>query len=210
MTCLLVSGFSVHAQKTNGVYDNKSGYLSLGVRNTLGLFITEGKTYFGKSAGGNFGLRFGDTYHSRWFGDYITTNFNDLASRNDVHGGFSFMPEFAMNKSAENPVMFYPLAGFCIDYTKISVNPAKAVATGASSDERYSFATQFGLGFRIPLSARLDFAFDAHYMLHIGTDIDVHIHGNEVELIHHKGSNLEGHLLFAATLEYKMFKLWGR
>lgn len=190
--------------------DSKVGFLSLGVRNSIGFFFTEGKIFTGTSVGGQFGLRITENLNSHWFGDYIITNFSNLAQRADVHGGFSMMPNVFARSGNHSRISAFPLAGFCIDYTKISVTNGKNVSSGPSFAERYSFATQFGLGVHTPISERLDFSLETHYMLHIGTDIDLKLNNDEVEIIKNKGTNLEGHLLFAASIEYKLFRLWER
>lgn len=185
-----------------------SGYLSLGVRNSLGFFVSDGVTFPGTSVGGVLGMQITKNIASHWFGDYITTGFNDLARRTDVHGGFSLMPSFGKGAGSGKKIFAFPLAGFCIDYTKISVTNGHTSPEGERFAERYSFATQLGLGAGLKLSERVIWTIESHYMLHIGTDLDVLVTGDDVEIKRSSGANLEGHFLFAMSIEYRMFRLW--
>ncbi len=164
---------SLIAQDIRDINGDQTGYLSLGARNSLGMFRTNGKSFTGTGAGGQFGIRIAKDFNSHYFADWITSNIDNVAQRNDFHSGFSMMPQLFTPKLANSHVEIFPLAGICIDYTKFSITSGNNYLNGPKWLERYSFAVQAGFGGTLPVSKDLDFTMDAHYMLHIGTDVEI-------------------------------------
>ncbi len=196
------------AQEGQNTKGDAAGYLSMGARTCNSIFTTNGKRFVGTGMGGQFALRIAKDFNSHWFADWITSNINNLAERNDFHSGFSMMPEVISIPLGVKRVSLFPLAGFCIDYTKFTVTTGKKASSSPNYAERYSFAAQAGCGATIPVSDRLDFSLEAHYMLHVGTDVDIELNDNEVRLIKQRGNNLEGHFVLALSMDFKLFKLW--
>lgn len=206
--CLLLLTSDIgFAQEEKRELVNSVGGLSMGTRNTFSLFSTESRTFVGMSVGGQLRLRIHKLVNSDWFGDYVTTNVDDLATRTDFHGGVSIMPYTFGTPSLYKPT-FYPLAGFCIDYTRLNVTSGITELDDPRMLERYSFAIQLGVGMQIPLSQRFDFTTTIHYMLHTGSDVHMHLNGDNVSLAMHRGFQLEGHFLTSLSLNYKLFNIW--
>ena len=200
--------FSLQAEEIKDSIPDATGFLSMGARSCNSVFTTNGKRFVGTGAGGQFALQIAKDFNSHWFADWITSNIDNLAQRNDFHSGFSMMPQVFSIPVGAGRIALYPLAGFCIDYTKFTITSGKKVAPGPNYVERYSFAAQAGCGATIPVSDRLDFSLEAHYMLHVGTDVDIALNDNEVRLIKQAGNNLEGHFVLAISMDFKLFKLW--
>jgi hypothetical protein len=203
----LLPAFTI-AQVKKDTLSDPTGYLSMGARNCFSRFSTNGKAFIGKGAGGQFALRIAKDFNSHWFADWITSNINNLAQRSDFHSGFSMMPQVFSPRLGSRSLALFPLAGICIDYTKFQITTGKNYTSGPTFLERYSFAVQAGCGATLPVSDRLDLSLEAHYMLHIGTDVDIEMSGENVRLIKLKGTNLEGHLVLALSMDFKLFKLW--
>ncbi len=203
----LVATLSFAQAKKDSVPD-QTGFLSMGARNSVGIFTSNGKYFVGTGAGGQFALRIAKNFNSHWFADWIVSNIDNKAQRFDFHSGFSMMPEVFSPRIGKTHLALFPLGGICIDYTKFSLTTGNNYTNGPTFLERYSFAVQAGLGATVPLSKRLDFSFEAHYMLHIGTDVDININDQGVILEKKSGTNLEGHLFFAISMDYKLFRLW--
>lgn len=196
------------AQEELHLKSDPTGFLSMGARSCNSIFTTNGKRFVGTGMGGQFALQIAKDFNSHWFADWITSNINNLAERNDFHSGFSMMPQIASVPVGTNRVALYPLAGFCIDYTKFTITSGKNITSGPNYAERYSFAAQAGCGATIPVSDQLDFSLEAHYMLHVGTDVDIELNDNQVQLIKKSGNNLEGHFVLAISMDFKLFRLW--
>jgi len=204
---LLINTIAEAQTKQDSIHDY-TGFLSMGARNCISVFSTNGKSFVGVGAGGQFGLRIAKNFNSHWFADWIVSNIDNLAQRVDFHSGFSMMPEVFAPRIGKIHISLFPLAGICIDYTKFSITSGKNISSGPGSVDRYSFAVQAGLGTTVPVSKRLDFSIEAHYMVHIGTDVDIEMNGSDEQLIRKQGTNLEGHFVLALSMDFKLFRLW--
>jgi len=195
-------------------FPDPSGYLSIGSRNCFSSFFSQGKAFVGTGAGGQFALRIAEDFNSHYFADWIVSNVDNLAQRYDFHSGFSMMPQLFSPRIGNKHLSVFPLAGICIDYTKFSVTTGKDSASLPRYVERYSFAVQAGFGVTLPVSKKLDVSLEAHYMLHIGTCMGVLIlNSDEVRLLKMQPAGnlcLEGHYVLAFSMDYKLFKLWGK
>jgi hypothetical protein len=198
----------MQAQGEKDTVSDPTGYLSMGARNSVGIFESNGEKFFGTGAGGQFALQIAKDFNSHYFADWIVSNIDNLAQRFDFHSGFSMMPQVFSFPAGKKRVSLFPLAGICIDYTKFSITTGNNYKHGPAWLERYSFAVQAGCGATMSVSKRLDFSLETHYMLHIGTDIEIDKEGKNVLLTKLTGTNLEGHLFFAVSMDYKLFRLW--
>ena len=120
------------------------------------------------------------------------------------------MPQVFSPSLGKKHLAVFPLAGFCIDYTRFKITTGKNITHGPTAVERYSFSAQVGCGATLPVSKRLNFSLETHYMLHVGTDVDIDIEGDNERLFKVKGTNIEGHFVFALSMDYKLISLWGR
>src|ERR1035437_2930995 len=199
---------SLQAEVKKDTIADPTGYLSMGARNCISVFTTNGKSFIGTGAGGQFALQIAKDFNSHWFADWITSNIDNLAQRNDFHSGFSMMPQIFSIPVGSKHISLFSIAGFCIDYTKFTITNGKKITSGSNYAERSGFAAQAGCGATIPVSYQLNFSLEAHYMLHVGTDVDINMNGNDVQLIKQSGNNLEGHFILALSMDFKLFKLW--
>jgi len=203
--------FLLKAQAKKDSLPDPTDYLSIGARNCFSSFFSGKRAFVGTGAGGQFGYRIAKNFNSHYFADWIVSNVANLAQRFDFHSGFSMMPEIISARAGKNHISLFPLAGICIDYTKLSVTTGKTEAQSPRFVERYSFACQIGFGATIPVSSRLDISLEAHYMLHIGTCVGINLlDNNVVQLIQMQpGGNvcLEGHYVLALSMDFKLFKL---
>lgn len=207
MAFSLVQSLSMAQAKGDSLPDH-TGFLSIGARGCISMFTTNKQTFVGTGAGGQFAIRIAPHFNSHYFADWIVSNLRNLAQRVDFHSGFSMMPEVYTPRVGKTHIALYPLAGICIDYTRLSITTGENVSGGPSALDRYSFAVQAGCGMTIPVSRKLDFSLEAHYMVHIGNDVNVNITGNQVALSRESGLNIDGHFLLDISMDYKLFHLW--
>jgi len=203
----------MQAQWKRDTVSDPTGFLSVGARNCFSSFFSQGKAYVGTGAGGEFALRITKDFNSHYFADWIVSNVNNLAQRFDFHSGFSMMPTVFSPHVGKKQLSMFPLAGICIDYTKMSITTGRDSATLPRYVERYSFAVQAGFGVTLPVSRKLDVSLEAHYMLHIGTCVGINIKDNDVRLLEMQPAGnlcLEGHYVLAVSMDYKLIRLWGR
>jgi len=180
-----------------------AGMFSMGSRNTLSFFSHGEAGNTGTGLGGQFRIQLSDHVNTEWFADYITGNSGDLAYRSDYHIGWSVM--YYLRPSASPPPFMQPyvLAGHCFDYTKLQDNHNRF-----NFAERWSSAVQAGIGNHFNLSERFDISSTLQYMIHLGTDVDPVVQDNQVHFVKGTSANLEGHVLFNVSLNYKIGHLW--
>ncbi len=140
----------------------------------------------------------------------MNTDIGGYGQRYDAHIGESMMiypVKLVNNKMSFTP---YILGGFCGDYTKTQTNLFYDDVLGeyrTEKKDRWSFATQLGLGTHFNLTERFDFSFTGQYMIHFGSDIDAVIQTNRLgekylQINEGKDNVLEGHLLFTLSANY--------
>ncbi len=180
------------------------GLFQLGARSTLSLFGHHGWNHQGAGMGGQFRIRLNERVNTEWFADYIYSNIDDLAGRADYHIGWSvlFYP-FPVPEGRKALLQPYVQAGHCFDYTKVT-----AVKEPSLQVSRWSSAIQAGVGSHILLTRSFDVSASVQYMIHLGGDIDAHAHEGHLELSHHHGVDLEGHLLWTISANYTIADLW--
>src|ERR1035437_3584186 len=125
------------AQEKKDIGTDKTGFLSMGARNCISVFTTNGKRFVGTGMGGQFALQIAKDFNSHWFADWINSNINNLAQRSDFHSGFSMMPTVFSPRIGKSNIAIYPLGGFCIDYTKFVITSGKNISSGPNYAERY-------------------------------------------------------------------------
>lgn len=209
--CLLIVPYTIFGQKR--LKDINAGNLSLGLRTTFSAFNHGSSDNIGMGYGGQFRLQFTDRLNTEWYLDYIASDVSNLASREDVHIGWSVMYYLLETKNFTRMVTPYLLAGHCFDYTRLSDYRQQL-----ETKDRWSAAVQAGLGTHINITPKLDLSATVQYMLHLGEHLEVHTEGHEplsepathshLSFEKHKGGGLEGHLLFNISLNYKIADLW--
>lgn len=210
---LLLLSTITYGQKSNSG-NTKMGEISWGIRSTGSLFSASGNN-FGIGAGWQIRFRLSEKLNSEWFSDWITTDINGLGQRNDAHVGVSTMIYPFKNKGYKNTISPYILGGFCADYTKIKSNFYFDNTTNEYTSivkDRWSFATQLGLGTHYNFTDRFDISFSAQYILHTGKDLHSEIetdnNGNEYLHLHEEaGGGLEGHLFLTLSANYMIADL---
>ncbi len=186
-----------------------SGQFSFGMRNTLSAF-TDAQS-LGLGSGAEVRIRLAKQINTEWFGDYISTNVQNLGYRRDAHIGWSVL--FYLNKDPllAGKLSAYVLAGHCFDYTQVYSD-----WPGVPVGERWSSAVQGGLGIHYNLTRRFDVSLLSQYMVHFGTNIITSIDYDEASKQNYlsitKGSGLsqEGHLLTTLSVNYMLGYLWGK
>ncbi len=190
------------------------GELSFGVRSTGSLFSASGH-YIGIGAGWQVRYRIADRLNSEWFADWITTDIGGMGQRFDAHIGESMIIYPGKRTGERNTFTPYVMGGFCGDYTKIQTNlffdDAENDYTRESKD-RWSFATQLGLGTHYNITERFDISLSSQYILHFGDDIHTEVEMNNMgdKYLHihdEKGGGLEGHLFITISANFVVFDL---
>lgn len=200
--CVLLYA-AAFCQESSDEDDGYKGDFSLGLRTTTSLFTNDQKP--GLGSGGQFRLGLAKRINTEWYADYIQSNLSNLGRRQDGHIGWSVMFYPFVIKKKFTP---YIAAGQCFDYTKIS-----SFSTDVSPKERWSAATQAGMGLNIRLTDNTGITLLSQYMLHLGNDVHYHIEdvGNhkklEIDNVSHH-SSLEGHLLLTMSLNIIIADLW--
>ena len=194
----------LHAQaQTYPGNDSYAGTFSLGTRNTVSMFNDDNA--IGKGIGGQFRIQFYDQLNTEWYFDYITSKDDSYTYRNDYHIGWSVMLYTKNNNRFDRLLQPYLIAGHCFDYSKVTDQNAKN-----NFEDRFTMATQAGLGTHINITQKLDCSISGQYMLHFGKDIETTIFGDEVVFEKKNFSNADGHLLFTLSFNYKFCKFWNR
>jgi hypothetical protein len=186
--------------------EHTPGRFDLGIRTTTSVFGESGAS--GLGVGGQFRIRLLDRLNTEWFADYISTNLNGLGSRTDYHIGWSVLFYPANTERRLFRPMPYLLAGHCFDYTSVASNSWFA----QTSVSRWSSAVQGGAGVHLPIQERIDFSFNAQYMMHLGDHIHTHVVRDPSDRtylsIERDEAGLEGHLLLTFSLNVYVADLW--
>ena len=205
ITSLLFFSSIVFAQETTAPSNTHKGEFSLGIRTTGSLFSASGNR-FGIGTGWQFRFRMTNRLNSEWFLDWITTDIGGAGQRYDLHIGESMIIYPGKRIGHAGRFTPYVLGGFCGDYTKIQTNlyfdDEQNVNTRQSKD-RWSFATQLGLGSHFNITEQFDISLSAQYVLHFGRDIHAEMETNSLGYEHlhieEKGDALEGHLFITLS-----------
>lgn len=198
---LLLPATYVLAQESQRPTYQSPGMFSLGTRNTVSFFNDDGAV--GKGIGGQYRIQFLKRFNTEWYFDYITSKKGSLTFRNDYHFGWSAMYYFSKNIERERFIQPYFIAGHCFDYSKVTEQANKS-----NSADRWSLATQAGLGTHFNISSRLDCSLSAQYMLHFGKDIETTVDKGNVYIEKKNLTTPDGHFLLTLSFNYKFFHLW--
>lgn len=179
-----------------------AGTVSVGTRNTFSMFSDDAA--LGVGIGGQSRVQFSDRINTEWFGDYITSKNKTYTIRNDYHVGWSVMYYPGNTVDFTNLFQPYVIAGHCFDYSKVSEQKNRS-----NYKDRWTMATQAGLGTHINITQFFDCSLSCQYMLHFGKEIETSIDNKDVVTIEKKDfSSPDGHLLFSVSFNYKLFHLW--
>lgn len=193
----------INAQEDLKIKNKPGGIFSLGVRAPISAFNDGNWRNLGTGTGGQFRLRIAERLSTDWFFDYITGNISNFASRTDYHIGWSIVYYLGNKPPDEVKVQPFILAGHCFDYTNQKENN-----NSSNYKERWSSAVQAGFGSNFNITKRFDVSATAQYMIHLGNDIHAHQENGKVIIHEKKGVNLEGHIFFNISLNYKIIDLW--
>lgn len=177
-----------------------AGMFSLGTRNTLSAFNHD--EAIGKGIGGQARLQLSKRINSEWYFDYITSKTN-LTARNDYHIGWSLLFYLKNNYDFTRLLQPYLIAGHCFDNTKVFEKANKQ-----NNASRLSMATQAGLGTHVNITPKFDCSLSTQYMLHFGKDIDADTNDGKVLIQKSTNTEMDGHLLFTLSVNYKLKNLW--
>lgn len=185
------------------------GTIQVGMRTTLSAFNHDGSAGYG--VGGQFRIWLAKKVNTEWFADYITTDLSGLGKRTDAHIGWSvmFYPFEGKLQSKFNP---YIIAGHCFDYTKVTPFNTVTELNTNEFKERWSSATQAGLGVHWNITPKFNLSLSTQYMIHLGNNIHTHVdEHNGVKELHieeERGASMEGHLLTTLSLNVRLGDLW--
>jgi hypothetical protein len=202
IAALLLLQSSISFAQFYGSADFKSaGTVSLGTRNTFSMFNDDAGT--GTGIGGQSRVQISDHINTEWFFDYITSKNKTYTNRNDYHFGWSVMYYPGNNVDFTNLLQPYIVAGHCFDYSKVWEQKNRS-----NSADRWSMATQAGIGTHINITRFFDCSLSAQYMLHFGKEIKTTIDKDIVNIEKQNYSTPDGHLLCSISFNYKLFHLW--
>jgi len=179
---------------------NYTGTFSIGTRNTISAFNHD--EAMGKGIGGQFRVQLGKRISSEWYLDYITSN-TTLTARNDYHIGWSLLFYLKNNNDFTKLLQPYLIVGHCFDNTKVFEK-----SNAANNASRLSMATQAGIGTHINITPQFDCSLSAQYMTHFGKDIEASEEEGKVVIQKAAYTELDGHLLFTVSFNYKLAALW--
>ena len=184
------------------------GMFSLGSRSTLSFFDHHGAS-MGIGMGGQFRIQLTDRVNTEWYLDYLSSETDGVIGRKDLHIGWSVFYYYLKNNATSEKLIqpFFEL-GHCFDHAFVNEIGSNNFA------ERWSSAVQLGTGVSFNISPKFDFTSKVQYMIHLGSDIsteiDTHDGHQHIHIHKNEGLDLEGHLLWTFSLNYKIGKLWNR
>lgn len=208
---MLYTGIA-YGQETPKDTNTHKGEFSFGVRTTGSLFSASGN-YFGIGTGWQARYRIADKTNTEWFADWIITDIGGLGQRYDMHIGESMVIYPGRKVSQKGRFTPYILGGFCGDYTKLTSNLYYDDINQSyikKSNDRWSFATQLGLGTHYNITERFDISISAQYVLHFGKDLDAEVKTNSSEekymwVPDDPKNALEGHTFLTISANFVVF-----
>ena len=198
---LLLNSNNLLAQVDENADFKSAGTISLGTRNTFSIFNDD--TGIGVGIGGQTRIQVSDHINTEWFFDYITSKNKTYTNRNDYHFGWSVMYYPGNTVDFSNLLQPYIVAGHCFDYSKVWEQKNKT-----NYADRWSMATQAGLGTHINITRFFDCSLSAQYMLHFGKEIVTNIEKGTVSIEKKDYTSPDGHFLCTVSFNYKLFHLW--
>ena len=198
---LLLNTSNLLAQVDENADFKSAGTISLGTRNTFSMFNND--PGIGVGIGGQTRIQVSDHINTEWFFDYITSKNKTYTNRNDYHFGWSVMYYPGNTVDFSNLLQPYIVAGHCFDYSKVWEQKNKT-----NYADRWSMATQAGLGTHINITRFFDCSLSAQYMLHFGKEIGTNIEKGTVSIEKKDYTSPDGHFLCTVSFNYKLFHLW--
>ena len=198
---LLLQSSISFAQFDESADFKSAGTVSLGTRNTFSMFNDD--SGIGTGIGGQSRVQLSDHINTEWFFDYITSKNKTYTNRNDYHFGWSVMYYPGNTVDFTNLLQPYIIAGHCFDYSKVWEQKNKS-----NYADRWSMATQAGLGTHINITRFFDCSLSAQYMLHFGKEIKTTIDKDIVSIDKQNYSSPDGHFLCSISFNYKLIHLW--
>ncbi len=199
---LLLADFAFAQKPVKNPY---AGMISLGMRSTYSSFSDGTFNDWETGYGGQLRVQFSEKINSDWFADYLTGSVGSLADRQDVHIGWSIMYYPLNQPGFENFLKPYIVAGHCFDWTNMEVTSSLGTETG----KKFSSAVQMGLGTHFNLTDRMDLSLTTQYMIHLGKDIHIRDYPEGGSYLYYDDHlDLEGHMLFTLSCNYKIVELW--
>ena len=198
---LLLPAIYVHAQDKHSSTYQSPGMFSIGTRNTVSMFNDD--KGIGLGIGGQSRIQVFKRIGTEWFFDYITSKNGSITYRNDYHFGWSVMYYPVKDNGTDRFLQPYIIAGHCFDYSKVMEQGNRS-----NSADRWSMATQAGVGTHFNINPRFDCSLSTQYMLHFGKDIQTTIDKGNVVIQKKDFSTPDGHLLISLSFNYKIFHLW--
>ena len=198
---LLLQSNTLFAQFDENADFKSVGTFSVGTRNTFSMFSDD--PGIGVGIGGQSRVQISKRINTEWFFDYITSKNKTYTNRNDYHFGWSVMYYPGNTVDFSNLLQPYIVAGHCFDYSKVMEQKNKS-----NSADRWSMATQAGLGTHINITRFFDCSLSAQYMLHFGKEIETSVNKDVVTIEKQDFSRPDGHFLCTVSFNYKLFHLW--
>ena len=198
---MLLISITASAGEEKKVRDAGTGNFSLGTRNTISMFSDDDATGIG--IGGQSRFQFNDRLNSEWYFDYIPSQ-TTTTHRDDYHIGWSVMYYPGKNIHFDHLLQPYLIAGHCFDYSVVS-----EVGNRHNNADRFSSATQAGIGTHFNITKRFDCSLSAQYMLHFGKEIETETISGEGSLDIHRSEFVQpdGHFLLTLSFNYKFVNL---
>jgi hypothetical protein len=193
---LLFISITAHAGDSKKERSQNAGNFSLGTRNTISMFNDDAAA--GKGIGGQFRFQLTDRLNTEWYADYIISQTN-ITHRDDYHIGWSLMYYFGKNVYFDHLLQPYFIAGHCFDYSVVS-----ELGNKSNSANRFTYATQAGLGTHLNITKRFDCSLSGQYMLHFGKEIETEVTEGVVDIHRSDYNKPDGHLLFTISFNYKL------
>lgn len=199
---MLLVSITAIAGEEKKVRQEGSGNFSLGTRNTISMFSDDAATGIG--IGGQSRFQFNDRLNSEWYADYIPSQ-TSTTHRDDYHIGWSVMYYPGRNVHFDHVLQPYLIAGHCFDYSVVS-----EVGNKSNNADRFSSATQAGVGTHFNITRRFDFSLSAQYMLHFGKEVETVVIPGEENLDIHRSEFVkpDGHFLVTLSFNYKFVNLY--
>ena len=199
---MLLISINSFAGKEKKVRQEGSGNFSLGTRNTFSMFNHDASSGIG--IGGQSRFQFNDRLNSEWYADYIPSN-TSVTHHDDYHIGWSVMYYPGRNIHFDHFLQPYLIAGHCFDYKVVSETGNKH-----NNADRFSSATQAGLGTHFNITKRFDCSLSAQYMLHFGKEVETEVSPENGTVEIHRSEFVEpdGHFLVTISFNYKFVNIY--
>lgn len=181
------------------------GDFELGMRSSGSFFNDAGG--IGMGIGGQFRLKIIKRINTEWYADFFSVNVGDIATRKDMHIGWSVMIYPFNADKVKGKFTPYIIAGHCFDGARVYENN-----NPSNEGKKYSTAVQMGVGTSYNLTDNFDITLVCQYMNHLGGHMHCRIEGEGASryltIDQSNTVDFEGHLLVSLSLNVRLFDLW--